>query len=146
MVAKEKNGESRNESGRKATRDNKPEIGREALIKQVIVVRKDVKMGLGKVAAQASHASLEAYLVTARKWPRIAENWLSTGQTKIVVKTRTEAEFMELKRALSGSEMPFAVVRDAGQTQVPPGTETAIGIGPFYSEKIDQFTGDFQLL
>ncbi len=88
------------------------------VIKQVILVRKDLKMGPGKVAAQASHASLLSYLETARSHPDIR---------------------------LKTAKIPFKAVKDAGYTQVPPGTETAIGIGPYYSKEIDKITGDLPL-
>ncbi len=115
------------------------------LIKQVILVRKDLKMGVGKVAAQASHASLSSYLEVNRLYPAVAEKWLSEGQTKIVLKVNDEKEAEEVKRKLREAKIPFKAVKDAGQTQVPPGTETAIGVGPYYEKEIDKVTGEMGL-
>jgi PTH2 family peptidyl-tRNA hydrolase len=114
-------------------------------IKQVILVRKDLKMGAGKAAAQASHASLLGYLETVGEYPEIAETWLFEGQTKIILKIKDEKEASEIKKKLRAAKIPFKAVKDAGQTQVPPGTETAIGIGPYYEKEIDKITGELPL-
>ena len=116
-----------------------------AAIKQVILVRKDLKMGAGKVAAQAAHASVLSYLNVLKKQPDIIKEWVLSGQTKIVLKLKDAAEAENIKKKLSAAKIPFAVVTDAGRTQVAPGTETAIGIGPYYADKLDAITGDLPL-
>ena len=115
-------------------------------IKQVLIVSKDLDMGAGKMIAQASHASLMSFLAVSSKYPEVAKSWLDAGETKIVLKTRTEEEFEDIKKKLKVSGVPFKVVRDAGQTQVPPNTETAIGIGPYYESELDRVTGKLKLL
>ncbi|MCL4362207.1 MAG: peptidyl-tRNA hydrolase Pth2 [Candidatus Parvarchaeota archaeon] len=115
-------------------------------IKQVIILRKDVKMGTGKMVAQGSHASLMSFLHTEKSYPEIAKKWLAEGETKIVLKVNKEDEFEELKNRLKRSGIPFQVVKDAGQTQVPPGTETAIGVGPYYTDEINKITAKLKLL
>ncbi len=115
-------------------------------IKQVILIRKDLKMGAGKIAAQASHASLSSYLETEKKDHMVAATWLSEGQTKIVLKINGEDEAKEIKSKLMAANIPFKAIRDAGQTQVAPGTETAIGVGPYYENLIDKITGKLKLL
>ncbi len=64
------------------------------MYKQAIVVRADLKMGKGKLAAQASHASLAAYNLVRKKYPEIAERWLNEGQKKIVLKVKDESELI----------------------------------------------------
>ena len=71
---------------------------------------------------------------------------LSEGGTKVVVKVNTLEEFEDMKKKLRAAGLPFKVVKDAGQTQIPPGTETAIGIGPYYTADIDKITGKLSLL
>ena len=119
---------------------------KEKEIKQMIILRKDLDMGTGKLVAQGSHASLMSFLNTEKKYPDITKRWLEEGETKIVLKVNKQEEFEELKNKLKRSGMPFQVVKDAGQTQVPPGSETAIGIGPYYTDEINKITGKLKLL
>ncbi|EGD71934.1 MAG: hypothetical protein CSMARM5_0039 [Candidatus Parvarchaeum acidophilus ARMAN-5_'5-way FS'] len=115
-------------------------------IKQVIILRKDLNMGVGKMVAQGAHASLMSFLYVKTQYPDITNEWLSKGETKIVLKINSEEEFESIKSALKISKIPYKVVKDAGQTQVPPGSETAIGIGPYYSDDIDNVTKKLKLL
>ena len=115
-------------------------------VKQAIILRKDLGMGVGKMVAQGSHASLMSFLNADKKFPEISRKWLTVGETKIVLKVNGEKEFEALKYLLKQGSIPYAVVKDAGQTQVPPGSETAVGIGPYYSEEIDKITGELKLL
>lgn len=115
-------------------------------VKQVIILRKDFGMKPGKLVAQGAHASLMSFMYVDKKYPDIANEWISRGETKIVLKVNTALEFDEMKSALKKSDIPYSVVRDAGQTQVPPGSETAIGIGPYYSDEIDKITKKLKLL
>lgn len=55
--------------------------------KMVLVVRNDLKMGKGKVAAQCAHAAVAAYK-QARKHPGVLKAWENCGQTKITLKVR----------------------------------------------------------
>ena len=103
-------------------------------------------MGTGKLVAQGSHASLMSFLHTEKLYPELAKKWISEGETKIVLKVNKPGEFEELKDRLKRSSLPFQVVKDAGQTQVPPGTETAIGIGPYYTDEINRITSKLKLL
>ena len=119
---------------------------KEKEIKQVIILRKDLGMGTGKLVAQGSHASLMSFIHTEKAYPEIAKEWLERGETKIVLKVNKIEEFEDLKNSLKRSGIPFQVVKDAGQTQVPPGTETAIGIGPYYVDEINKITSKLKLL
>lgn len=115
-------------------------------IKQVIIIRKDLGMTAGKIASQAAHASLEAFLLVSKQNPDLIKQWIDEGQTKIVLKVNSLAEFEELKNKLKENNIPFAVVSDSGLTQVAPGTETAIGIGPIDEGVIDNITKNLKLL
>jgi len=115
-------------------------------IKQVIVIRKDLDMGKGKIASQASHASLMAYSLVKEKHPDIADIWFNGGQTKVVLKVESLEELNSIADKLGRAKIPFKIVRDCGRTQVEPDTETAIGIGPYYSKDIDKITGRLKLL
>ncbi len=113
------------------------------MFKQVIVVRKDLKIGKGKIAAQVAHASLEAY----KKANEDARNaWSSEGSKKVVVKAKDLNELLSILTKARRLKLPCSVIRDAGKTQVKSGTITAIGIGPAEEGKIDKVTKDLKLL
>ncbi len=114
------------------------------MYKQVIVIRRDINMGTGKKIAQGAHASLEAYLRTKEEFPRIAAEWRRIGAKKVVIKGTIE-EIMKIYEQIKG-KIPCALIRDAGHTQVEPGTITALGIGPWKEEEIDKYTGHMKLL
>ena len=114
-------------------------------VKQVIVVRTDLEMGRGKIAAQAAHASIESFLKTQQKDSLLADNWLRQGMPKIVLRAGSQREITELFNRIKG-EFPCAIIHDAGHTQVRPGTITALGIGPVAGKKIDAYTGSMKLL
>lgn len=113
------------------------------MLKQVILVRSDLKLPKGKLAAQCAHASLEAALNSSMD--ALAE-WRSAGAKKIVLKV---ADLKELKRyeALARKErLVAALIADAGHTVLEPGTVTCLGIGPDREEKIDKVTGGLKIL
>ncbi len=116
-----------------------------AFMKQVIVVREDLKLGKGKMAAHVAHASLAAYQKVNRSHPEVVEDWESWGEKKVVVGIRGESAIIELYERVK-REIPCELIRDAGLTQIEPGTITALGIGPWNDEKIDKFTGHLKLL
>lgn len=112
-------------------------------MKQAIVIRADLKMGKGKIAAQASHASIGAFVKADGK---DKELWLREGMMKIVVKVSSEKELDEVYKNARGMKLPTDIVSDAGRTQLEPGTKTAVGIGPAEDDKIDAVTGKMKLL
>ncbi len=115
-------------------------------VKQVIVVRKDLKMGAGKLASQTAHASVLSYLEAMKNNKDIVKAWLESGQRKIVLEVDDEAMLIKLYKAFQYEMVPCAIVNDAGLTQLPPGTTTALGIGPDLASKIDKFTKPLKLL
>ena len=115
-------------------------------IKQVIIIRKDLTMGFGKTVAQGAHASLMSYFEVEKVDKKIAKQWLESGEKKIVLKVTDEEALVRLFKAFEFKKVPCALVSDAGLTQLPPGTKTALGIGPWKSSEIDQFTRGMKLL
>ena len=114
--------------------------------KQVIVFRSDLKLGKGKIAAQAGHAAVsaaqDAYVHHKKWW----EAWLFEGQRKIAVKVQSEKELLELEEQAKDLGFPNALIVDRGLTQIPEGTVTCLGIGPAPAERIDRLTGKLPLL
>jgi len=114
-------------------------------MKQVIVIRNDLKLGKGKIAVQVAHASLSSAEICKKNHPSIYKEWLEEGQKKIVLKIENKEKLLELYERIK-EEIPAVLIRDAGMTQVPPGTITCMGIGPWKDEEIDRYTGELKLL
>lgn len=138
--------------------------------KQVIVVRKDLNMRKGKIAAQVSHASMSFltrritfqpnYLRTDsglidndfhRTNPFILKDiekqWLENSFTKICVSVDSEQELDEIYNKAKEAGLETHLITDNGKTEfhgIP--TKTCIAIGPELCEKIDQVCGHLKLL
>ncbi|MEE0519700.1 aminoacyl-tRNA hydrolase [Slackia sp.] len=135
--------------------------------KQVIVVRRDLKMRKGKIAAQSGHACVEAVLLALAKEGRLndvnADNgwislenegreatplseWFANGVAKICVYVDSEEALLDLNRR--GRELGFttALIQDAGHTEFHgEPTYTCMAFEPLYPEQINPLTGDLPL-
>jgi PTH2 family peptidyl-tRNA hydrolase len=112
-------------------------------LKQVILISQDLKMSKGKIAAQASHASVDCLLNSHKD---IIEEWRGQGMKKIVLKVRDLEELKKYKTLAEDLNLIARVITDAGHTEVEHGTVTCLGIGPDDEEKIDKVTGDLKTL
>ncbi len=111
--------------------------------KQVIAVRRDLKLSRGKLAVQVAHASLEAY---KRVDSRSRDAWERDGSKKVVVGVQDLRELEELHRKARSKKLPCALIRDAGRTELPPGTVTCLGIGPVNEGEADSVTGNLKMI
>ena len=114
--------------------------------KQVIVVRMDLKMSTGKLAAQVAHAAVESLLMAQKHHNEWVKKWLDQGQKKVVLKVNDLNELMEIYRKAQNLNLPVALIIDAGRTELPPNTITTVGIGPAPSNLIDKVTGRLKTL
>ena len=121
-------------------------INRGGDFKQVIVVRKDLGMGTGKLAAQVAHAAVMAVEITKIRNLNWFNSWFKAGQAKVVVKVQTLGELLEIRKHAESLHLTVAVIQDSGLTQIPAGTVTCIGIGPGPSGLIDKVTNHLKLL
>ncbi|CAL7936409.1 unnamed protein product [Xylocopa violacea] len=112
--------------------------------KLILVIRTDLKMGKGKVAAQCAHAAVAAYKA-ARKYPKVLKAWEECGQAKITVKVDSENALEEVAKQAKRIGLLANTIQDAGHTQVKPGSKTVCAIGPGPAELIDQVTGHLKL-
>ena len=119
---------------------------REFKYKQVIAVRTDLGMSKGKTAVQVAHGSVSAGERARVTSQDVWKAWFREGQKKVAVKVASEEEIFELRNAAVDLQIPFAVIQDAGMTELPPGTTTVIGIGPAKAEDVDRITGELKLL
>lgn len=109
-------------------------------LKQVIVVRKDLKLKKGKLAAQVAHASLSA--AEKSRWKK---EWMGF-QKKSVLKCENLDDLLEIYEDAKKNGLPTELISDAGRTQIPAGTVTCVGIGPAPEDEINKITGKLKLL
>lgn len=120
-------------------------LGEGGEFKMILVVRNDLKMGKGKVAAQCSHAAVSAYKQVQVRNPSLLKQWEYCGQPKVVVKAPDEDTLIDLLGHAKEAGLPVSLIQDAGRTQIAPGSRTVLGIGPGPADLIDRVTGDLKL-
>nr|CDS24242.1 peptidyl tRNA hydrolase 2 mitochondrial [Echinococcus granulosus] len=105
-------------------------------LKLVLVVRNDLGMSKGKVAAQCSHATLGCYRNALEDCPQIVSAWELCGEKKIALKAPDYETLNKLQNAAGNAGLPHCLIHDAGHTQVPSGSATVLGIGPVSLTKL----------
>lgn len=129
--------------------------------KQVIVIRKDLKMRKGKMCAQAAHASMKVLLDYARNtlWGEYItinittkereplHEWLKGAFTKVVVGCDSEEELLDIHKKAEELGVMRSLIQDAGRTEFHgESTYTAVAVGPDEVSKVDKITGHLKLL
>jgi PTH2 family peptidyl-tRNA hydrolase len=112
--------------------------------KLTLIVRADLGMGRGKIAAQAAHAAVAAALAAIGSPDFRA--WLSDGQPKVVLRASSEEHLYAIAGQARDAGLPVQVIHDAGRTQVAEGTPTCCAIGPAADDLINEVTGALSLL
>ncbi|XP_055532583.1 uncharacterized protein LOC129722822 [Wyeomyia smithii] len=115
-------------------------------MKMVLIVRSDLGLRKGKIASQCAHAAVMCSMRSASVNEEKLKCWLAQGQPKIVVKVDGLEELKQISTCALDRQVVAEMVRDAGRTQVPSGTETVLGIGPDRSAVIDSIAGHLKLL
>lgn len=136
--------------------------------KQMLIVRRDLKMRKGKIAAQASHASVEAVLKAVLKEGRAGQlraaedgfvyleasegeespltDWFRYGMAKICVYVDSEEELLALDARARAAGVVTALILDAGMTEFHgQPTYTALAFEPLEAERADTLTGGLPL-
>ena len=111
--------------------------------KLVLVVRTDLGMTKGKIAAQCGHATLACY---KRSNPAILSKWESNGQPKIALKCNSEDELLIMQAVAESLNLTAEIIHDAGRTQIKAGSATVLGVGPGPKSQVDRVTGHLSLL
>ena len=109
-------------------------------------------MSAGKTASQTAHTAVSLY-IKAKENPRKhllffneIDTWVRMGQTKVVLKGLNEQTLIELERkALAQSNILSVIIKDAGRTQIEPGSMTCLGLFGKIND-IDKITGELSLL
>lgn len=112
-------------------------------MKQVIVVRSDLKMSKGKIAAQCCHGCLGAF---KKSDTNKIKKWENEGEKKVILKVSSLEELFEIKEIAKKNNLTNYIVKDAGRTELPTGSITCLGIGPDDDKIIDKVTNDLKLL
>lgn len=136
-------------------------------VKQVIVVRKDLNMRMGKVAVQVAHASMKVILDWMENKDLVMGNgnivgfekkltflkgspmdqWLNGVFKKVCVYVNSEDELMKIYNSSIEKGIMCSLIEDAGLTEFNGvKTKTCVAIGPDYSDRIDEITGNLPLL
>lgn len=113
--------------------------------KVVLVIRADLKMSPGKVAAQCVHAALGVYRNASNVIPRIVSDWENSGEKTVSLTCNTEQEFDLLYSQAVNANIPCYYVCDAGRTEIQAGSKTVLAIGPDTNSKINSITGHLRL-
>ena len=116
-------------------------------MKQVIVIPSDVKMSPAKLAVQVAHASFTSIWRHRHLYPEKIEKWFAEGfeQKKVVLKIDTSDDLLILYRKALLEQIPCALIRDAGRTELEANTITALGFFPLPNEEIDKLTKGLSL-
>lgn len=118
-------------------------------VKQIIVMRKDLKMRRGKEIAQGAHASmvfLAKKALAGEAFTEVERAWLEGLFTKVCVRVASEEELLALAEAAGKAGIRVEVITDSGKTEfagVP--TRTCLALGPDLASKIDTVTGHLEL-
>ncbi|MFG2039163.1 peptidyl-tRNA hydrolase Pth2 [Dactylosporangium sp. NPDC048998] len=110
----------------------------------IIVMRTDLGMGKGKIAAQAAHAAVAAAM--RNQGTAAFADWWRAGQPKVVLKVPDEDTLGLVVGAAEEAGLPVEVIHDAGRTQVAAGTPTCCAIGPARGDALHPVTGGLSLL
>ena len=134
----------------------------ERRIKQVIVIRKDLKMRRGKEIAQGSHASM-AFISRRlqnikRPWWKIfgrkkaidvtsvEQKWFDTSFAKVTVRVNSLEELEQIYESSKEAGLEVHLVTDSGLTEFAgQPTKTCLAIGPNYADLIDPVTGELKI-
>jgi PTH2 family peptidyl-tRNA hydrolase len=126
--------------------------------KQVIVIRRDLRMRRGKEIAQGAHASMAwlrqrvmPHLTPAGVADRVPFNeaeraWLEGSLRKVTVKVGSEAGLLAVYEKALEAGVLVHLITDRGLTEfggIP--TRTCLAVGPDYDDRVDPVTGDLEL-
>ena len=114
--------------------------------KMTALVRTDLGMGVGKIAAQASHATLGAYRDACANSPDAVRAWSECGEPTIVLQVGSLAELDALLEAARARGLVAHSVSDAGRTEVEAGTKTVGCVGPGRVSEVDAVCRHLSLL
>lgn len=124
-------------------------------LKMWLVVRGDIQMSMGKLAAQAGHGFCTA-LREATVLDSIAkatgnggytvEEYFQNSQPKITVVAKNLAALERVHRECTEASLPCSFITDEGRTEFPEPTATVVGIGPCRFSELPKYVQRLRLL
>ena len=108
-----------------------------------LVVRKDLKMQTGKIAAQCGHAIEHLVLHTPKQ---VMHEYRNHGQSKVALQVQTLEDLQFIESECIQGRIQTYIVEDQGRTQVPAGSQTVLGIGPVRKENVPNAVAALKLL
>ena len=114
--------------------------------KMCIVLRLDLGMSTGKLIAQAAHAAVGASELGKKENHKAWRRWRDEGAKKVALEAESLEEIEELAEKANELDLVNILIQDAGHTEVPPGTVTALGLGPDRTDLLDKVTGSLPLI
>lgn len=114
--------------------------------KMCIVLRMDLGMSSGKLIAQAAHAAVGASELGKKENHKAWRKWRDEGAKKVALEAESLEELEELQEKADDHDVVNIIIQDAGHTEVPAGTVTALGLGPERSDLLDKVTGSLPLI
>lgn len=115
-------------------------------VKQVLVIRRDLKMRRGKEIAQGAHAACSWLVHHVRFGPyrltEAQEVWITGAFRKVTLQVQTEQELLDLHRRAQEAGIQSHLIQDSGLTEfqgIP--TYTCLALGPDFDSVLDPITG-----
>lgn len=109
-----------------------------------LIVRKDLKMTKGKIAAQCGHAVQELIVQCPRDvLDKYRENM---SYPKICLQVPDYVHIEDLIKQFQEKKFPYHLVKDEGRTQTQPGSHTVLGLGPIYKSQVKDLLNHLKLL
>jgi len=121
------------------------------MVKQVIVIRKDLRMRRGKEIAQGCHAAIKFLKARPTERTVAEEHWFENNEKTICLQVNSEQELMSIHTQCKEVGLMVYLQLDAGKTEFkdeegnPVSTYTCLAIGPEYSSSIDPITQTLKL-
>ena len=124
-----------------------PDFNKEDSYKMILVVNTELKMRVGKVAAQVGHAvlGLYQYIESQQDHKQELREWENQGAKKVTLRGNSTEHLLALKQKAVNLNITNIMVHDAGRTQVEPGSLTVLALFG-RSKNVDPVTGYLKLL
>lgn len=124
-------------------------------IKQVIVMRHDLKMRRGKQIAQGAHAAMSFLCrrlqhqgtLALHDFSEVEQTWLTGAFAKVCCRANSEEELLAIYDQAVAAGLTVHLITDSGRTEFHgQPTRTCLAIGPDLADRIDPITGHLELL